>query len=64
MVGGAHLIAEIHNDSPYAGIASIKSIKTCMFLSDLKELLLWMADVENAYLETWTKEKLCFVDGP
>lgn len=35
-----------------------------MFLSELNEMLLWMADVGNAYLEAWTKELLYIVAGP
>ena len=64
LVVGGHLTAQIHNDSLYAGIASIKNIRTCMFLSKLNEMLLWMANVENAYFEAWTKEKLYIVAGP
>ena len=40
LVAGGHLTAQIHNDFAYAGIASIKSIRTCMFLSELNEMLL------------------------
>ena len=64
LVAGGHLTALIHNDSPYAGIASIRSIRTCMFLSELNEMILWMADVGNAYLEAWTKELLYIIAGP
>ena len=35
-----------------------------MFLAELNDLLLWMADVGNAYLEAWTKELLYIVVGP
>ena len=34
-----------------------------MFLSKLNEMLLWMADVGDAYLEAWTKEKLYIMAG-
>ena len=40
LVAGGHLTAMIQNDSPYARIASIRSIRTCMFLSELNEMLL------------------------
>ena len=40
LVAGGYLTALIHNDSPYAGIASIRSIRTCMFLSKLNEMFL------------------------
>jgi len=35
-----------------------------MFLSELNEMILWMADVGNAYLEAWTQECLYIVAGP
>ena len=40
LVAGGHLTAMIQNDSPYAGIASIRSIRTSMFLAELNDLLL------------------------
>ena len=35
-----------------------------MFLAEHNDLELWGTDVGNAYLESWTKEKVCFVAGP
>ena len=35
-----------------------------MLLSELNEMLLWMADAGNAYLKAWTKERLYIVAGP
>ena len=35
-----------------------------MFLFELNEMLLWMADVGNTYLEAWDKKKLYIVAGP
>ena len=64
LVAGGHLTQPTFNDSPYAGIASIKSIRTCIFLAELNEMDLWVADVGNAYLEAWTKEKLYITAGP
>ena len=64
LVAGGHLTAPTLNDSPYAGIASIKSIRTCIFLAEHNDMLLWAADVGNAYLEAWTKEKLYITAGP
>ena len=49
LVAGGHLTKEIFNDAPYSGIASIKSIRMCIFLSELNGLSLCAADVGNAY---------------
>ena len=35
-----------------------------MFLAEHNDMLLWMADVGNAYLEAWTKEFLYIIAGP
>ena len=35
-----------------------------VFLSQLNDLEIWDADVGNAYLETYTDEKLCIIAGP
>ena len=35
-----------------------------MFLAELNKLLLWGGDVDNAYLEARTREKLCIIAGP
>ena len=35
-----------------------------VFLSQLNDLEIWGADVGNAYLEAYTDEKLCIIDGP
>ena len=64
LVAGGHLTDPIYHDSPYTGIASIKSIRTCLFLGELNGLELCAADVGNAYLEALTKEKLYIIAGP
>ena len=59
--------AKEHNlldEAGWKGNPSIKSIKTCMFLFELNKLVLWMADVGNAFLEAMTKEMLYIVAGP
>ena len=64
LVAGGHLTKHVFNDFPYSGIASLKSIRTCIFLSNLNGLELCAADVGNAYLEAETKEKLFVIAGP
>jgi hypothetical protein len=64
LVAGGHLTKPIYNNAPYSGIASLKSIRTCIFLAELNGLSLCAADVGNAYLEAETKEKLFIIAGP
>ena len=35
-----------------------------IFLSELNDLETYATDIGNAYLETYTKEKLCIIAGP
>src|SRR5688500_7007347 len=64
LVAGGDLTQQVFNDSPYSGIASLKSVRTCIFLANLNGLDLCAADVENAYLEAETKERLFVIAGP
>ena len=64
LVAGGHLTEPIFNDAPYNGIASIKSIRISIFLAKLNGLTIRTADVGNAYLEAYAKEKLYIVAGP
>ena len=61
-VGGGHLTAP-PKDSVYSSVASLRSIRLVTFLSQLNGLELCAADVGNAYLEAYTKEKVAFVAG-
>ena len=62
-VAGGHMTDE-PAESVYSGVVSIPGIRMVTFLAELNELELWAADVGNAYLESVTKEKVCFEAGP
>jgi hypothetical protein len=62
-VAGGHR-TETPVDSVYSGVVSLSGIRIVTFLAELNELELWGTDVGNAYLESYTKEKVCFVAGP
>jgi hypothetical protein len=64
LVAGGHLTDPLIQDAPYSGIASLKSIRTCLFIAELNGLSMCAADVGNAYLEAKTKEKVYIVAGP
>jgi hypothetical protein len=61
-VAGGHL-TEVPVDSVYSGVVSLRSLRLCVFLSELNDLELWGADIGNAYLEAETKEKVFIVAG-
>jgi len=63
VVAGSHLTGE-PVESVYSSVMSLRSIRLAAFLSELNGLKLWGADVGNAYLEAYTKEKVFIIGGP
>ena len=63
LVAGGHLTSP-PKDAVYSGVVSIRSIRIITFLAELNSLQLWAADVGNAYLESYTKEKVYIIGGP
>ena len=51
-------------ESVYAGVVSIRGIRLVMFLAELNNLDCWAADVSQAYLTSYTTEKVYIVAGP
>ena len=63
MVAGGHR-TETPTDSVYSGVVSLAGIRAVTFLAELNDLELWGTDIGNAYLESYTKEKVAFIAGP
>jgi hypothetical protein len=51
-------------DSVHSGVVTLRSLRACMLLAKLNGLKVKAADVGNACLEAYTKEKLYIVAGP
>ena len=62
MVAGGHR-TETPVDSIYSSVVSLPGIRLVTFLAELNEMELWGTDIGNAYLESFTKEKVCFIAG-
>jgi Reverse transcriptase (RNA-dependent DNA polymerase) len=62
VAGGHRTLTPI--DSVYSGVVSLAGIRLVTFLAELNDLELWGTDVGNAYLESYTKEKVAFIAGP
>ncbi len=62
MVAGGHRTST-PVDSTYSGVVSLPGIRIVTLLAELNDLELWGTDVGNAYLESNTKEKVCFIAG-
>ena len=65
----AHLVAGGNWTDPpdtdiYSGVVSIDSIRTAFLIAELNDLEVMAADVGNAYLHGYTKEKIYTVAGP
>ena len=61
-VAGGHR-TETPTDSVYSGVVSLQGIRLVTFIAELNNLELWSTDVGNAYLESYTTEKVCFIAG-
>ena len=62
-VAGGHR-TETPIDSTYSGVVSLPGIRLVTFLAELNDLELWGTDIGNAYLESYTSEKVAFIAGP
>ena len=51
-------------ESVYSSVATLRSLRIVVFLADLNGLNLMQGDIRNAYLESYTQEKVYFVVGP
>ena len=65
----SRLVADVHlTDAPlsnvYPGVVSLRGIRLVLFISELNGLESWGAETCNAYLEAFTKEKVCVVAEP
>ena len=63
LVTDGHLTKE-PGESIYSGVVSLRSLRIVVFLPQLNNLEIWGADVNNAYPEAYTDEKLCIIAGP
>ena len=62
LVAGGHL-TDTPIDSIYSSVASLRGLRMIMFLAELNGLQSWSTDIGNAYLESYTKEKIFIIAG-
>jgi len=63
LVAGGHL-TETPIDSVYSSVVSLRGARLLAFIGELNGLKIWSTDIGNAYLETYTKEKVYIIAGP
>ena len=51
-------------DSVYSSVTSLEGIRIITLIAELNDLSLWSTDVGNAYLYSFTTEKVVFYAGP
>ena len=62
MVAGGHR-TDTPVEATYAGVVSLLGVRLITFLAELNDLELWGTDIGNAYLESYTSEKVAFIAG-
>jgi hypothetical protein len=45
-------------------VVSFREFRIVLFLAELNQLEIWDTDIGNAYLETFTSEKVYIIAGP
>ena len=50
-------------ESVYSGVVSLRTVRVVAFAAELNGLDLWSSDIANAYLESYTEEKVCIIAG-
>ena len=63
LVAGGHL-TDTPIDSVYSSVVSLRGIRIITFLAELNNLECWATDIGNAYLESYTQEKVYVIAGP
>ena len=62
LVAGEHL-TDVQLESVYSGIISLRSAHLIAFIAELNDLELYATDISNAYLESFTSEKVYIIAG-
>jgi hypothetical protein len=52
------------NEGAYSGVVSLRIIHIDMVAAELNELQTMVGNVSSAYLQAYTKKKVCIVAGP
>jgi hypothetical protein len=48
----------------YSSVVNLRSLHICLVAAELNNLQTMVGDISSAYLEAYTKEKVCFIAGP
>ena len=62
-VAGGHL-TDTPIDSVYSSVVTLRGVRMLTFIAELNKMDTWVTDIGNAYLESYTKEKVYIIAGP
>ena len=51
-------------EGSYSSVVNLRSLRICLVAAELNNLQTMVGDISSAYLEAYTKEKVCFTAGP
>ena len=63
LVAGGHM-TPVPLESVYSSVVSLRGIRLLAFIAENNGMDLWATDIGNAYLESYTKEKVYIKAGP
>ena len=63
LVAGGHM-TDAPDQGSYSSVVSLRSIRIALVAAELNGLETMVGDISSAYLEAFTKEKVCFKAGP
>ncbi len=63
LVAGGHL-TDTPIDSVYSSVVSLRGVRMLTFLAEHNDMETWCTDIGNAYLESYTQEKVYIKAGP
>ena len=63
LVAGGHL-TDPDTEGTYSGVVSLRSIRITLVVGEVNGLSVGVGDIGSAYLEAFTREKVCFIAGP
>ncbi len=56
-------LTSLPTDSVYSSVVSLRSVRIVSFIAEQNGLELWGTDIGNAYIESFTQEKVCIYAG-
>ena len=63
LVAGGHM-TDLNKEDAYSGVVSLRTLRLALLIGELNKLNIMVGDIGNAYLESYTREKVVLTAGP